>query len=190
MAGSALLLLAMQIAGAAAFSPPCALMLSHHLRAPLTADAMRLTMLPRVAPLRPRVHEASKMKAQIEFSDWDGEDLVKMQRVDPLDEAGYRMHESSDNFVPLALHAVTHLTEGDIVEYVLEGFKQVNMGMVVEDSTDGEVKVRKLLRRDGDGEFDEWRCVVAKTEAVVEVPVYAVRYVGTCTECSEENGVC
>ena len=91
-----------------------------------------------------------------------------------------------------ALHAVTHLTEGDIVEYVLEGFKQVNMGMVVEDSTDGEVKVttrtcrsslscwlifeissccqvRKLLRRDGDGEFDEWRCVVAKTEAVVEV---------------------
>ena len=57
--------------------------------------------------------------------------------------------------------------------------------MVVSDGVDGEVFVKKLLRREGDGEYDEWQCFVCRNEKVENVGLENVRYIGTGNECVE-----
>mmetsp|Transcript_10002 Transcript_10002/g.15653 ORF Transcript_10002/g.15653 Transcript_10002/m.15653 type:complete len:89 (+) Transcript_10002:39-305(+) len=76
-------------------------------------------------------------------------------------------------------------SEGDIVEYVEEGNSAVKLGMVMTDSVDGEVKVKELLRREGDGEYDEWKCFLDSQTVELEIPAYSVRYIGSCTSCTQ-----
>ena len=79
---------------------------------------------------------------------------------------------------PFQLHARSSTRRHHLV-------RKPAQGMVVSDGVDGEVFVKKLLRREGDGEYDEWQCFVCRNEKVENVGLENVRYIGTCNECVE-----